>query len=167
MQANILLTGATGNTGTEVVRQLLGAGRSVRVLAHSAESAGKLPAGVDSVIADFDDMTGLERAFAGVEAAYALTPINPKSLEWMQRLIDVAKRAGLQRFVKLSGMTAGSDSPSALIRGHGILRLPARIGPSLHHRAAELLYAEHVLEHRTRSNRRAPSTRRSVTPGRA
>ena len=120
MQANILLTGATGNTGTEVVRQLLGAGRSVRVLAHSAESAGKLPAGVDSVIADFDDVTGLERAFAGVEAAYALTPINPKSLEWMQRLIDVAKRAGLQRFVKLSGMTAGSDLPSALIRGHGI-----------------------------------------------
>jgi uncharacterized protein YbjT (DUF2867 family) len=118
MQPRILITGATGNTGSEVVRQLLAAGQAVRVLAHSAESAKKLAAGVETAVAEYDDSAGLDRAFAGVEAVYALTPVHQKQVEWMRRLIDTAKRAGVQRFVKLSGMTAGPDSPSALIRDH-------------------------------------------------
>lgn len=120
MQAKILITGATGNTGAEVLRQLLAAGHPVRVLAHSAESAKKLPGGVETLVGDFDDAAALDRAFAGIEAVYALTPVNPKSVEWMQRLVEIANRAGVQRFVKLSGMTAGPDSPSGLIRDHGV-----------------------------------------------
>lgn len=120
MQAKILITGGTGNTGAEVVRQLLAAGHPVRVLARSAESAKKLPGGVETLLGDFDDAAALDRAFAGIEAVYALTPVNPKSVEWMQRLVETAKRAGVRRFVKLSGMTAGSNSPARLIRDHGV-----------------------------------------------
>lgn len=115
----ILVTGATGNTGSEVTRQLLAAGHAVRVLAHSADSAAKLPDGVEIQMGDFDDASALAAAFNGVEAAYALTPVNPKSAEWMQRLVDVAQSCGVRRFVKLSGMTAGANSPAALIRSHG------------------------------------------------
>jgi uncharacterized protein YbjT (DUF2867 family) len=120
MQAKILITGATGNTGAEVVRQLLAAGHPVRVLVHSAESAKKLPGGVETMVGDFDDTATLERAFTGVDAVYALTPVNPKSVEWMRRLVEIAKRTGVWRFVKLSGMTAGPDSPAGLIRDHGV-----------------------------------------------
>lgn len=119
MQPKILITGATGNTGAEVVRQLLAAGHGVRVLAHSTESAKKLPRGVATEVGDFDDTIALQRAFADIEAVYALTPVNPKSVEWMQRLVEVAKQADVRRFVKLSGMTAGPDSPAGLIRDHG------------------------------------------------
>lgn len=120
MQGKILITGATGNTGAEVVRQLLAASHPVRVLVRSEESAKKLPDGVETLVGDFDDAAALDRAFAGIEAVYALTPVNPKSVEWMQRLVETAKRAGVRRFVKLSGMTAGPNSPAGLIRDHGV-----------------------------------------------
>ncbi len=119
MTATILVTGATGTTGGEVMRQLLAAGRAVRVLAHGPDAANRLPPGVEAVIGQYDDAASLAAAFAGVQAVYAVTPVSPRQVEWMRNLIDAARRAGVRRFVKLSGMTAGPDSPSALIRDHG------------------------------------------------
>lgn len=120
MTAKILVTGATGTTGAEVVRQLTAAGHTVRVLVHNAEAAKKLPQkNVEIAKGDYDDAANLAQAFKGIESVYALTPVNPKQVVWMRDLIDAAKRAGVKRFVKQSGMTAGPDSPSALIRDHG------------------------------------------------
>lgn len=119
MTAKILVTGATGTTGSEVVRQLVTAGHAVRVLVHNAEAAKKLPQGVETAQGNYDDAASLAQAFQGIEAVYALTAVNPKQVAWMRGLIDTAKRAGVQRFVKQSGMTAGPDSPAALIRDHG------------------------------------------------
>jgi uncharacterized protein YbjT (DUF2867 family) len=120
MTATILVTGATGTTGGEVMRQLIAAGHTVRVLAHGPEAAKKLPQqGVETAIGQYDDVDGLAAALAGIEAVYAVTPVNPRQVDWMRNLIDAARRAGVRRFVKLSGMTAGPDSPSTLIRDHG------------------------------------------------
>jgi uncharacterized protein YbjT (DUF2867 family) len=114
----ILVTGATGTTGGEVTRQLLEGGHRVRVLARGPEAASKLPEGAQAVIGDHDDVASLDAAFAGVEAAYAVTPVSLRGVAWMRNLIDAARRAGVRRFVKMSGMTASPDSPSVLIRDH-------------------------------------------------
>ncbi len=120
MTARILVTGATGTTGGEVTRQLTEAGHDVRVLAHGAEAAAKLARpGVEVAIGQYDDLASLAAALAGIEAVYAVTPVNARQVDWMRNLIDAARRAEVRRFVKLSGMTAGPGSPSALIRDHG------------------------------------------------
>jgi uncharacterized protein YbjT (DUF2867 family) len=114
----ILVTGATGNTGGEVLRQLLDAGHAVRVLVRNPEAAQKLPPGAQAAIGDYDDIASLDAAFAGVEAVYAVTPVSPRALDWMRNLIDAARRAGVRRFVKMSGMTAAPDAGATLIRRH-------------------------------------------------
>lgn len=116
---SILITGATGTTGGEVLRQLLDAGHPVRVLVRGPEAAAKLPPGARAVIGDYDDLASLDAAFAGIEAVYAVTPVSPRALDWMRTLIDAARRAGVRRFVKMSGMTASPDAGAALIRKHG------------------------------------------------
>ncbi len=120
MAVKILVTGATGTTGAEVVRQLIAAGQSVRALVHDTEAIDKLPRkNIEVTMGDYDDAASLALAFKGIEAVYALTSVNPKQVAWMRDLVDAAKHAGIKRFVKQSGMTAGQDSPSALIRDHG------------------------------------------------
>lgn len=114
----ILVTGATGNTGGEVLRQLLDAGYPVRVLVRGPEAAQQLPPGAEAAIGDYDDTASLDAAFAGIEAVYAVTPVSPRALDWMRNLIDAARRAGVRRFVKMSGMTASPDAGATLIRRH-------------------------------------------------
>ena len=66
----ILVTGATGNVGSAVLRRLAAEGRAVRALIRSPEQAQRLPAGVEMVTGGFEDAAALRRAFDGVDAAY-------------------------------------------------------------------------------------------------
>ena len=98
MTATILVTGATGTTGGEVMRQLVAAGHTVRVLAHGPEAASKLPPqGVEAAIGQYDDVDSLAAALAGIEAVYAVTPVNARQVDWMRNVIDAARRAGVRR----------------------------------------------------------------------
>jgi len=47
----ILITGANGNVGREVVKQALTVGLTIRATFRSPETAAKAPAGLDGVIA--------------------------------------------------------------------------------------------------------------------
>lgn len=68
----ILVTGATGTVGREVVHHLLADGRRVRALTRRPERA-ELPAEVDVVRGDLDDPTSLGPALDGVEAAHLIS----------------------------------------------------------------------------------------------
>jgi nucleoside-diphosphate-sugar epimerase len=50
----ILITGASGNVGQEVLRQIANAGRPVRAAYQSASKAATAPAGVETVLMDFN-----------------------------------------------------------------------------------------------------------------
>ena len=98
MTAKILVTGVTGTTGGEVARQLVAAGHNVRVLVRSSEAAKQLPLkGVETAIGHYDDVASLAAAFAGIEAAFAVTPVSASAVDWMRNLIDAAKRAEVSR----------------------------------------------------------------------
>ena len=61
----ILITGATGTNGKEVVKQLSDRSVRIRVMIRPSEKKTRLPdTGVESVIADFDDVNSLEIALA-------------------------------------------------------------------------------------------------------
>lgn len=72
----VLVTGATGRVGREVVAQLLGAGVPVRALTRRPATAG-LPATVEVVAGDLTVPESLEAALQGVGAVFLLWTAPP------------------------------------------------------------------------------------------
>ncbi|HEV2861757.1 MAG TPA: SDR family oxidoreductase [Pyrinomonadaceae bacterium] len=117
----ILLTGATGTTGRDIVNELknAGAGR-VRVMVRDAARAGLVrEAGFETVEGDFERPETLDAALAGVERALLLTPPSPRTFELQRGFIEAAKRAGVRHVVKLSAIGADASGPEGFGRWHG------------------------------------------------
>jgi uncharacterized protein YbjT (DUF2867 family) len=69
----IVVTGATGTVGRQVVMQLSERGAAVRAVTRNPGSAG-LPAGVDVVQGDLSDPASLEPHLAGADAVFLVWP---------------------------------------------------------------------------------------------
>nr|WP_079071330.1 NAD(P)H-binding protein [Streptomyces yokosukanensis] len=118
MDHMILVTGATGTTGSEVVRQLAARGAKVRALTRDPARA-QVPAGVETVRADYADPDSLAAAMAGVGAAYLVCPPGPGAAH-DTALVAAARAAGVRRLVKLSAI--GTDDPGTgpTVAWHGV-----------------------------------------------
>jgi NAD(P)-dependent dehydrogenase (short-subunit alcohol dehydrogenase family) len=70
----ILVTGAGGSNGSELIKQLSATGASVRAMVRKRRDLenGALP-GVEFVTADFDDLASVNRALEGVQSAFLVT----------------------------------------------------------------------------------------------
>ncbi|MEG3178787.1 NmrA/HSCARG family protein [Sphingomonas sp. RB3P16] len=97
----ILVTGATGNVGRNVVEQLVNRGADVRALVRNTSKAS-FPAGVEVVEGDLLDVDTLRSAFAGVSTLFLLNGVVAE--EYTQALVAlaVAREAGIERIVYLS-----------------------------------------------------------------
>jgi uncharacterized protein YbjT (DUF2867 family) len=114
----IVVTGATGNVGSEVVRQLAARGQKVRAFVRGGEAAGtRLPKGVEIARGDLHDPDSLEAALRGAERMYLLSPMVPDMQELEARAIDAAARSGVRHVVKHSNMGA-VEGASAFQRWH-------------------------------------------------
>lgn len=118
----ILVTGATGTNGREVLKALAARGAParapIRAMMRSADEPGDLPAGVAAVAGDFDDDASLDRALAGVRRAFLLTPSTERAEEQQTRFVAAAARAGVGHVVKLSQYAADPGSPVRFLRYH-------------------------------------------------
>lgn len=115
----ILVTGATGNNGQELVRQLSALGQRVRALVRDASDSARLKdLNVELAAGDFDRPETLEAALRGVDRAFLLTPVAERFVQWQKGFIEAARRAGVKHLVKFSGMRAGFDTKSELLRLH-------------------------------------------------
>lgn len=116
----ILVSGATGQIGSELVKQLDYDGVPVRALvrdpARAAELAGP---GVEIVQGDFNRPETLARALEGVERAFLLVAVDPRMVQLNQNFLDAAKKAGVKHVVRLSAQGSAVDSPLVLGRWHG------------------------------------------------
>lgn len=112
----ILVTGATGNVGGEVVRQLLAAGVRVRALVRDASKA-KLDLKVDVAVGDFTTPDSLAKAVAGVEKVFSLA-VGPQGPAHELALAIAAKKAGVSHIVGLSVLGAGSGGQNAILQWH-------------------------------------------------
>jgi uncharacterized protein YbjT (DUF2867 family) len=115
----ILITGATGNNGRELVRQLVAAGQHVRALVRNPAKVTNLKGpNVELVVGDFDQPATLDAALRGVEKAFLLTPVAEHFVEWQSVFIESAERAELKHLVKFSGMGADAGAKVELLRLH-------------------------------------------------
>ena len=115
----ILVTGATGNTGGEVLARLVELGAPARALARNPDKAEVLAAtGVDVAIGDMTDPVAMAAALEGVERVFLMSPPHPAQHEMEGAVIDAAGKADVSLIVKLSALGAGPDSPLQLGRRH-------------------------------------------------
>ncbi len=101
----ILVTGASGNVGSKVVRLLLDAGVPVRALSRDPANAG-FPRAVDVVAGDLAAPDTLGAAFAGVERMFFFTPPSGGA-----DIVEAARRGGVRRVVVLSSAAVVKADP--------------------------------------------------------
>ena len=101
----ILVTGATGRIGRQVVNQLVNRGADVRALVRDPAKA-HFPAGVDVVQGDMLDIESLRRAFVGVKTLFLLNAVAGDEFTQALIALNVARESGVDRVVYLSVMHA-------------------------------------------------------------
>lgn len=97
----ILITGASGNIGRQVVQQLVERGAAVRALVRDPSKAS-FPAGVEVVQGDLLDVQALRRALAGVSTLFLLNGVVPDEFTQALVTLNLARDAGIERVVYLS-----------------------------------------------------------------
>jgi len=114
----ILVVGATGNVGREVVRQLAAAGAPLRALVRNPAKAShiRLP-GVDVVVGDLTRPETLDAALSGVDRVFLASPAHPDQVEHQGNLVQACKRSGAGRVVKVS-VAGGPDAATQIGRWH-------------------------------------------------
>ena len=115
----ILVTGATGSNGSEILKLLAARGVCARAMVRGsrATALADLP-GIEIVVGDFDDPASLERALHGVERAFLLTNSTERAEGQQRGFVAAARRSGVRHIVKLSQFAADEASPVRFLRYH-------------------------------------------------
>jgi uncharacterized protein YbjT (DUF2867 family) len=116
----ILITGATGLTGAELVRRLSAKGIPSRALVRNlvkAQQLALLP-NVEVVVGDMAQPDSMTEALRGVDRAMLISSSDPTMVETQSTFIDAARKAGVKHVVKLSGIIPELDSPFRFARMH-------------------------------------------------
>ncbi len=100
----ILITGASGNVGKEVLKQAVAAGLKVRAAFQSATKAATAPSGVEIATVDFNQPETLRAACKGVDKVFLVGPPAQNLAALERRAVDAIKQAGGPHIVKLSAM---------------------------------------------------------------
>ncbi|MCA7964633.1 SDR family oxidoreductase [Burkholderia cenocepacia] len=101
----ILVTGATGRIGRQLVRQLVDCGADVRVLVRDPAKAD-FPAAVTVAQGDMLDVDALRAAFSGVRTLFLLNGVAGDEFTQALIALNLAREAGIERVVYLSVLHA-------------------------------------------------------------
>lgn len=148
----ILVTGATGNVGRHLVRELVSRGAAVRAFVRDPGKARPLLGpGIELSLGDYRDQASIAAALAGVDRVFLVTPNHPCMVRWEGAVIEAAAAANVRRIVKMStvGADVGADARFAawqgrceeLLRASGV---PAVILRSGYHMTNVLAFADAI-----------------------
>ena len=104
----ILITGASGNVGREVLKQTAQTGAKIRA---AYQDVGKVnaPSGIEVATVDFGQPETLKVALQGVDRVFLVRPPTARLPSLEQKAVDVIKHSNIQQLVKLSAM-GGRDA---------------------------------------------------------
>jgi (4-alkanoyl-5-oxo-2,5-dihydrofuran-3-yl)methyl phosphate reductase len=108
----ILVTGATGTVGREVIRLLHMSGSKVRALSRNPEK-GNFPAGVEAVAGDSTKPETLSAALDGVEKVFWVLPL-VEDFSFPQ----IARQHGVRHIVLLSALAVDYGPENAIAQHH-------------------------------------------------
>ncbi|WP_099827517.1 SDR family oxidoreductase [Oceaniglobus indicus] len=144
MSKNILIAGATGQTGRILAHALRDQGHTVTALVRDSSDTSVLPADTKLRRADLTDLQPgvCDGADVVVFAAGSGGSTGPEMTEKVDRqgamrLVDLARDAGVERFVMLSSIGADQSDPSGDMAHY----LKAKHDADEHLKASGLTYA--------------------------
>jgi uncharacterized protein YbjT (DUF2867 family) len=116
----ILVTGATGKNGVEILKRLTGRQERIRAMVRKrTDSMHATPrAGLEFAEADFDDPASLRKALQDVQRAFLVTNSSDRVEERQLRFVSLARESGVKHIVYLSQLHASSNSPLRFLRYH-------------------------------------------------
>ena len=141
---NVLVAGATGQTGVRLVKELTTRGHHPIALVRESSDTSELPASVELRQGDLEELD--ENVCAGCDAVIfaagsggSTGPAKTDAVDrdGAMRLIDLAARANVQRFVMLSSVGAGDPDPDSKLAHY----LQAKHDADEHLKASGLTYA--------------------------
>jgi NAD(P)H dehydrogenase (quinone) len=118
IKPRIMVTGATGKTGSVVVGELLKAGYPVRAMVHREDgrSARLKAQGAEIAVADVSDIERVAEALENVQRAYYCPPYDPCMIQGAVAFAVAAKEARLEHLVGLTQWLASPSHPSLMTR---------------------------------------------------
>jgi len=134
----ILLTGATGVVGSELLPALLAGGHEVRTLVRDPRKLGEHRVDVQISLGDIGDPFSLRHAMRGVDSVIHLAAtirdqpggtIEELNGLATQRLLRAAERAGVARFVFFSAMNATGFQRTRFFRSKALAERAVRESP--------------------------------------
>lgn len=131
----IIVTGATGKTGTVVVSELLKAGYPVRAMVRSEDdrSARMKAQGAEIAIADMSDVERVADALRDVQGAYYCPPLDPYMIQGAVAFAVAAKEARLEQVVALTQWLSSPSHPSLMTRQHWLVDRLFSMTPGVAH----------------------------------
>src|SRR5256886_15366876 len=125
----ILVTGATGNVGSALLRQLVASGARVRCLVRDPRRLGPERVRVQIALGDLSQPASFRNALRGVDAvvhlAAAIRDQPRASIEELNavatlRLLRAAERTGVERFVFFSALGATLHGQARFFRAKAV-----------------------------------------------
>ena len=114
--AKVLVTGATGNTGSGLVPALRNAGVEVRAFVRNAAKAQPLKdMGAEIVVGDLDQPETIAPAIEGVDKVYLLTWNGPTQAQQVENVLKAARQVGNPHIVRHSMW--GSEKSKIITQG--------------------------------------------------
>lgn len=123
----ILVVGATGRIGGELIRLLAAAGKPVRALVRPGSAAtASFAQDVEIVPGDLGDRDSLDVATKGIQAAFIAIRDHPDQLQWETNLIASLEARAPVQLVKVSAFAASLDPPPGYGRNHAAIEARLR-----------------------------------------
>ncbi|MGF6851674.1 NmrA family NAD(P)-binding protein [Paraburkholderia sp. CI3] len=118
LKPRILVTGATGKTGSVVVAELLKAGYPVRAMVHRKDGRSvRLKAqGAEIAVADMSDVERVADALKDVQRAYFCPPFDPYMIQGAVAFAVAARESGLEHIVSLTQWLSSPSHPALMTR---------------------------------------------------
>lgn len=108
----ILVTGATGNNGSEIIKRLAAQNIPVRAMVRDRASAIAIAApNVEVVEADFDRPETLLTTLSSVDRVFLVTNSSERAEAQQIAFVEATKQCGVAHIVKLSQFAANANSP--------------------------------------------------------
>lgn len=121
MSHSILVLGATGNIGRELLPELKRRKAELVAAVHSPEKKEELESrGYPSIVVDFDDRDSLAKAMKGTDRVFALFPLTEKLETRTRNTVDAAQSSSVRFILRSSGLGASANASFDLGRAHGL-----------------------------------------------